>query len=70
MSVKCQNCKWWADYEPRVFACISTGHSSFVRNRIELRQCKYSVAPTVQEPVSQIFTDSDYVCSCHVTKEQ
>lgn len=60
--MKCKECKWWANYEPRVFACISQCRSSFVRNRIELRQCMYSAAPTVQVEVSTIFTDEDFVC--------
>ena len=67
--MKCKECKWWANFEPRVFACISNGHSTHVRNRIELRQCTFSVAPTVQVDVSSIFTDEDFACGSFAPKE-
>lgn len=69
--MKCETCTWWwYDAEDRIYANISTGHSNFARDRIELRRCKFIPHPSQDRAVA-IYTDSDYVCSCwrQMTKE-
>ena len=70
----CGNCTHWQDFEDRVSACISKGHSNTARNLIELRCCKYDPPPQVDVTWRSIYTDEYYVCSgfdnCHEKKDK
>jgi hypothetical protein len=58
----CEKCLWWQDWDDRVFANISTGHSNIARNQIELRRCRFIPHPSAPWNYD-VYTDSDYKCS-------
>lgn len=65
---RCENCIWWQDYDDRVFAFISTGNSSFARNRVELRRCRFTPHPSSGE-TNDYYTDADYCCGEFAKKD-
>jgi len=59
---RCENCLWWADFEPRVFAVISEVHgSTHATDRIELRFCRFRPHPGISARVG-LYTDANYAC--------
>ena len=58
----CGNCKFWRDYNDRVYANISRTKGNTGRGTIELRVCKYNPPPTISQS-SWVHTDEDYTCS-------
>lgn len=67
--MECKTCVWWQDYKIRVYACISNGHSDIVRDRIELRLCKYNLPPQIDSN-PRIYTDENYCCSAYTKIEK
>ena len=69
MKTTCENCGHWQDWRNRVYACVAGVNSNMVRNRLELRLCKFNPHPT-QDSYVPIYTDKDYYCSQWINKEQ
>ena len=58
--IKCETCDFWKDYTDRVTACVKGTTGNFVRNRIELRRCKYTPPPS--QEFTPVYVDKDYSC--------
>ena len=66
----CSTCKYWQDYENRVFARIEGVQGKFGRSDLELRLCKYRPPPSNDINFRDIFTDEDYSCSAFLIKTE
>lgn len=77
---RCETCTYWADWNQRVFARLSSGdfvqstpqgqvfHQDRTSDRgVELRLCRFQPPPTVQQN-TPMHTDAAYVCSAHKPK--
>ena len=67
--VNCSTCKWWQDYNDRVYARVRFKQGTRERGIIELRRCKNDPPPTVQSAQS-VYTDPDFSCSGWVMAEK
>ena len=66
----CKNCKFWQDYESRVYVVIrdkdaakmGAGLVALGDGFAEARPCRYRANPTVQQSVTQPYTGENYTC--------
>lgn len=67
--VKCKDCKYWRNYQDRIYANISGGLAgSLTRGTFELRPCEFRPSPNVTD-VACRYTDKDYTCNDGVREE-
>jgi len=58
----CANCKFWQEWEDRVYARIN-GTRGKRQHLLELRRCRFKPHPGLDILDYNVYTDQDFSCS-------